>query len=113
MTLFLTWPLGNRPKEWKSQFSNARTIEKKTKTNSHTCPIIWKVFIHDLSHLCLMGVKNGRFKVENDVEHGGLGRQGRAAVLRQRVRRDLQCGEDTQEMQPLVMIKLACTTYAT
>lgn len=37
-----------------------------------------------------MGMKDGRVKVENDIQHGGLICQGRAAVLRQGVRWDLQ-----------------------
>lgn len=82
------WVIGQRTE--KPMHSLQR---KQNKTNSDTCPIIWKVFIHDLPHLRLLGVKNGRFEVENDVEHGGLGGQGCAAVLRQRVRGDLRGGE--------------------
>lgn len=52
-------------------------------------PVIWEVFVHNLSHFGLLVVKDFRIKVEDDVEHAGLCGQGGGAVLGEGVGRDL------------------------
>ena len=47
------------------------------------------MFIDNLAHLCMLRMKDIWSKVENDIEHAGLCREGRAAVLWQWVGRDL------------------------
>lgn len=90
----LFWLKAKRTENW---FPNKVITEEKNKTDSNTCPIIWKVFVHNLSHLCLVRVKDGRFEVKDHVQHGGLSRQGRAAVLGQRVCRDLRSTQPPKE----------------
>lgn len=59
------------------------------KLNLCIYPVIWEVFVHNLSHFGLLVVKDFRIKVEDDVEHAGLCGQGGGAVLREGVGRDL------------------------
>ena len=44
-------------------------------------PVVGEVFVHYLSHLCLLALQDVGGEVEDHVEHGRLGGQGRAAVL--------------------------------
>ena len=45
-------------------------------------PVIWKVFVNNFSHLSLLGLKDVGSKEENHVQHGRLGGEGCAPVLR-------------------------------
>lgn len=92
---------GLKAKRTQSWFPN-RIIPEDKETNGDTCPVVWKVLVHNLSHFRLMGVKNGRFKVEGHVQHGGLSGQGRAAVFWQRICGDLQHRDNTLKRQLLV-----------
>lgn len=57
--------------------------------NLCTYPVIWEMFVHNLSHFGLLVVKDFRIKVQDDVEHAGLCSQGGGAVLGEGVGRDL------------------------
>lgn len=59
------------------------------KINLCIYPVIWEVFVHNLSHFGLLVVKDFRIKVQDDVEHAGLCSQGGGAVLGEGVGRDL------------------------
>ena len=54
-----------------------------------THPVIGEVFVDNLPHLGLLCVQDVWGKVEDDVQHAGLGGQGGAAVLRVGEGRDL------------------------
>ena len=48
-------------------------------------PVIREVFVDNLPHFSLLILQNVRRKKQNDVQHGCLGRQSCASMLRQRV----------------------------
>ena len=47
------------------------------------------MFVDDFPHFCCLCVEHVWSEVEDDIEHAGLRGQRRAAMLRERVRRDL------------------------
>lgn len=48
-------------------------------------PVIREVFVHNLPHFSLLILQNVWRKKQNDIQHGCLGCQSCAAMLRQRV----------------------------
>ena len=63
-----------------------------TYTHTHTSPaypVVWEVFVHNLSHLGLLVQENVWLKVEDDIQHGCLCCQCCWSVLRLRVGWDL------------------------
>ena len=61
-----------------------------SRTAAH--PVVREVLVYDLPHLGLLVVEDVGSKVEDDVEHAGLGCQGGTAVLGVGVGRDLGGG---------------------
>ena len=61
----------------------------KLKKHTDTDPVIRKVLVDNLPHLGLVAGEYVRLEEEDDIQHAGLGGDGRASVLWEGISRDL------------------------